>query len=540
MELEAPSVADNDPGDPNLGKHQGSGSNDSGKQIPQQLSLPEIMPFEASHESSGIPDQELQQVESRDLSTVDQLRAQKMPTDSPPPKRKSVYLHKPYRGEVTCDEVITILRKSQLDELCFGMMNSEEDASIEAYKEDRLHLFEAIGKCESLKSIEIAYGEQLHVEEILLLRPTLEERIECLELNVSACDERGMTILCEMLAKNNVLKDVLFKVGDGHLAVLCVILPTLSTSKPIFNLSLSQSVTTLGAASLVSILGMTSIVRSLDINYERNLLGSNGLEKILDPLIGHGGNAPANQSVNELNLRQCDIGRDGGAIEAVVKMLRTNMRLTKFSIALDHTLKPELILDPLIGHSKKPPLNRSLKELIFDGINIGGNGGAIEAIAEMLRTNNSLTKFSIVNDQTLKPSNLGTILSSLKDNRSLLKLGFPYCNHVEGPDVLGKMMDLLRVNPWLTEIDLKATPLEREGKATQVRVQLERNAQDYMKVVRGMPRVAPKFTKVFLCGHAYSGKSLYFTSIKNIFSISISYEANNVCSIVHYLYSALA
>jgi hypothetical protein len=539
MELEASSVPVNDPGDPNLGKHQESRSNGSGKQIPQELSLSEIVPFEASHESSGIPDQELQEVESRDLSTVDQVRAKKTPTDSPPPKRKSVYLHKPYRGEVTCDEVISILGESQLDELCFGLMNSEEDGSIEAYKQDRLHLFQAIGKCESLKSIEIAYGEQLHVEEISALRPTLEERIECLELNVSACDERGMTNLCEMLAKNNVLKDVLFKVGDGHLAVLCEILPTLSTSKPIFNLSLSQSVTTLGAASLVSILGMTSIVRSLDINDERNLLGSNGLEKILDPLIGHGGNAPANQSVNELNLRQCDIGRDGGAIKAVVEMLRTNMSLTKFSIALDHTLKPELILDPLTGHSKNPPLNRSLKELIFDGINIGGDG-AIEAIAEMLRTNNSLTKFSIVNDQTLKPSNLGTILSSLKDNRSLLKLGFPYCNHVEGPDVLGKMMDLLRVNPWLTEIDLKATPLEREGKATQVRAQLERNAQDYMKVLRGMPPEAPKFAKVFLCGHPFSGKSLYFTSIKNIFSISISYEANNVCSIVHYLYSALA
>jgi hypothetical protein len=65
MELEASSVAVYDPGDSNLGKHQGSHSNDSGKQIPQELSLSEIMPFEASHESSGIPDQEFQQVESR-------------------------------------------------------------------------------------------------------------------------------------------------------------------------------------------------------------------------------------------------------------------------------------------------------------------------------------------------------------------------------------------------------------------------------------------------------------------------------------------
>jgi hypothetical protein len=465
MELEASSVAVYDPGDPNLGKHQGSRSNDSGKQIPQELSLSEITPLEASHESSGIPDQELQQVESRDLSTLDQFRANKMPTDSPPRKQKSVYLRKPDRGVVTCDEVICILRESQLGELSFRMMDSEEDGSIEAYREDRLHLFDAIGKCESLKLIKIYYGN-LHVEEILLLRPTLEERIEGLELNVSGCDQRGMTILCEMLAKNNVLKHVCFRsVEDGHLEVLCEILPTLHTFKPVLGLYLSGDVTISGAASLVSLLGMNSIVRSLCINDDCNLLGSNGLEMILDPLIGHLGNPPANQSVNKL-IWECHIGRDGGAIKAVV---------------------------------------------------------------EMLGTNNTLMEFIIFGDPTLKPSDVCAILGSLENNQSLRKLGFPACDHVEGADLLGKMMDLLRVNPWLTEIDLSQTPLEREGQAAQVKAQLERNAQDYMKVVRGMPRVPPKFTKVFLCGNAYSGKPLYSTSIKNIFSMSISYESSNVC-----------
>jgi hypothetical protein len=61
-----------------------------------------------------------------------------------------------------------------------------------------------------------------------------------------------------------------------------------------------------------------------------------------------------------------------------------------------------------------------------------------------------------------------TILSSLDDNPSLRELGFLDCDHVEGADLLGKMMDLLQVNPWLTEIDLTATPLEQEGKAAQV------------------------------------------------------------------------
>ncbi|CAK9220618.1 unnamed protein product [Sphagnum troendelagicum] len=508
MELEASSVAVNDPGDPNLGKHQGSRSNDSGKQIPQELSLPEIMPFEASHESSGIPDQEFKQVESRDVATLDQLRAKKMPTDSPPPKLKSVRLYKPQRGEVTCDEVISILRESQLDVLRFGLRPySEEDGSIEAYREDRLHLFDALGKCESLKSIKILH-EIPHVEEILLLRPALEERIEVFSLEVRRCDQRGMTILCEMLAKNNVLKDVCFwDVGDGELAVLCEILPTFHNFEPILHLQLSRFVTISGAASLVSILRMNSIVRRLTIFDGNNLLGSNGLEMILDPLIGHLGNPPANQSVNKLTFLDCDIGRYGGAIKAVVEMLRTNNSLTSFEIAVDPTLKPEMILDPLTGHSGNPPLNQSLKVLLFRTLKIGGDGGAIKAIAEMLLTNNSLTKFSIDWDHTLKPSDVCTILSSLENNQSIRELGFRYCEHVGGADVLGKIMDLLRVNPWLTEIDLRLTPLEREGQAAQVRAQLERNAQDYMKVVRGMPRVPPKFTKVFLCGNAYSGKT---------------------------------
>jgi hypothetical protein len=72
------------------------------------------------------------------------------------------------------------------------------------------------------------------------------------------------------------------------------------------------------------------------------------------------------------------------------------------------------------------------------------------------------------------------------------------------------MMDLLRANPWLKEIDLSRTPLERDGHAVQVKAQLEMNSRDYMAVVKGMPRVQPKFARVFLCGDPYSGKEVQF------------------------------
>ncbi len=59
------------------------------------------------------------------------------------------------------------------------------------------------------------------------------------------------------------------------------------------------------------------------------------------------------------------------------------------------------------------------------------------------------------------------------------------------------MMDLVRMHPCLMEIDLKGTPLQKEGQAAQVQAQLKNNAKDYMTVLRGMPRVPPKFVRVF-------------------------------------------
>jgi hypothetical protein len=89
------------------------------------------------------------------------------------------------------------------------------------------------------------------------------------------------------------------------------------------------------------------------------------------------------------------------------------------------------------------------------------------------------------------------ILESLQKNQALRHLHLSHCKGVEGPDVLAKMMDLVRMHPCLMEIDLQGTPLERQGQAAQVQAQLENNAKDYMVVLRGMPRVPPKFVRVF-------------------------------------------
>jgi len=114
-------------------------------------------------------------------------------------------------------------------------------------------------------------------------------------------------------------------------------------------------------------------------------------------------------------------------------------------------------------------------------------------------------------------SNVCKLLESLQKNQTLHFLRLSHCKGVEGPDVLAKMMDLVRMHVCLLEIDLNGTPLKREGQNAQVQAQLENNAKDYMAVLRGMPRVPPKFVRVSLCGNAYSGNSTFALSLNFLF-----------------------
>ncbi|KAH9534139.1 hypothetical protein CY35_18G090400 [Sphagnum magellanicum] len=199
-------------------------------------------------------------------------------------------------------------------------------------------------------------------------------------------------------------------------------------------------------------------------------------------------------------------------------MLAVNSTLDSLDLAYTD-LGPngvEALLEPLTGHATARPRNKSLTHLRING-NMGQGAG--EAIAHMLRTNDTLTHFSIPNCD-LEPSDVCKILESLQKNQTLRSLDLIGCRGVQGPDVLAKMMDLVRMHPCLMEINLYDTPLEREGQAAQVQAQLENNAKDYMAVLRGMPRVPPKFVRVFLCGNAYSGKTTLGRSMKRAFATS--------------------
>ncbi len=135
---------------------------------------------------------------------------------------------------------------------------------------------------------------------------------------------------------------------------------------------------------------------------------------------------------------------------------------------------------------------------------------------DLFQMNRSLTNIDL-GSTPLEQSDVCKILESLQKNQTLRYLDLSGCEGVEGPDVQAKMMDLVRMHPCLMEIDLDGTPLQREGQAAQVQAQLENNAKDYMAVLRGMPRVPPKFVRVFLCGNAYSGNSAFSLSLIFLF-----------------------
>jgi hypothetical protein len=240
---------------------------------------------------------------------------------------------------------------------------------------------------------------------------------------------------------------------------------------------------------------------------------------------GHGGDIELeivcsmlkkNRTMKSLQLILKDVTEIGVASLGAMLSVNSTLETLVVSTFRSSDSRLEGVLAPLTGHDGKPPLNKTLKELTLPNLEIGQRGAV--AVAQMLRTNDSLTHLGFPYANFSNPSDVCTILESLETNYTLHTLDLRGCEAVGGDVVLAKMMDLLRANTWLKDIDLSYTPLERHGHALQVKAQLEINARDYMAVLKGMRRVQPKFARVFLCGDAYSGKRLNQFFNKYLFS----------------------
>jgi hypothetical protein len=266
-------------------------------------------------------------------------------------------------------------------------------------------------------------------------------------------------------------------------------------------------------ASLGSMLAINSTLDFLDLRGTD--LGPNGVEALLQPLTGHATARPLNKSLERLLIGGGGIGTvpmGQGAGEAIAHMLCTNDTLTHLSIDTGNGLEPSDVCKILESLQK----NQTLLSLSLRHCG-GVKGPDVSAkMMDLFRMNHSLTNIDL-GWTPLEQSDVCKILESLQKNQTLRYLGLSRCEGVKGPDVLAKMMDLVRMHPCLMEINLHDTPLEREGQAAQVQAQLENNAKDYMAVLRGMPRVPPKFVRVFLCGNAYSGNSAFSLSLIFLF-----------------------
>jgi hypothetical protein len=464
-----------------------------------------------------------------------------------------VYLREPGgAGGVSFEEAIRRLNESQPEKLDFRF-EREVDGCFEAYKEHRHQFIDAVSTCQSLKNLFIeAKRQKLKIEEVKLLCQNLLPALNSLDLR-GIFDYDVVQIVCEKMANNCVLKKLSLDITvEGRMSS--------------------------AGASLGSMLAINSTLDSLDLRDAD--LGPNGVEALLQPLTGHATARPLNKSLAHLLIGE-EVPLGQGAGEAIAHMLRTNDTLTHFSILAGKGLKPSDVCKILESLQKNQTLlslslrecqgvkgpdvsakmmdlfrmNRSLTNIdlystpleqsdvckILESLQnnqtllslslrdcMGVKGPDVSAkMMDLFQMNRSLTDIDLGHTPLEQPD-VCKILESLQKNQTLRHLHLGWCEGVEGPDVLAKMMDLVRMHPCLMEINLRYTPLEDGGQAAQVQAQLENNAKDYMAVLRGMPRVPPKFVRVFLCGNAYSGNSAFSLSFIFLFCFHYLHVRNCV------------
>jgi len=428
-------------------------SNDTRKQILQELPPPtmamEIRSAETCDElNTRTMEEEGAGVESGHLSGFLEPPSSTAETPIFPPQQPLVELWQPRKGNVSFDELIRTLQEPQLESLGFRFEPLDE------FDKDQEN---------GNNSMWEAYrNHRLQVLDVVSRCNSLKK----LKI-ASALDGEEMDVLCQNLVSHPALESLSVRIGsDKGVELLCCMLQNNHNIKYLY-------VTRRG--------------------------GDQGVEMLCQMLQN-------NHSIKTLNLLPIDaIGVASVGLMLGVNSTLENLTLNGMDDADGDTLK--VLLQPLTCDDGNQLLNKSIKQLHFWRTRIGREGAKV--VAQMLLTNDSITHLTIAFDKTLDPSDVCTILESLEKNETLHTLALEGCEGVRGDDVLAKVMDLLRINPWLKKIDFSRTPLERDGHVAQVNAQLASNARDYMAAVKGLPRTQAKFARVFLCGDAYAGKRFH-------------------------------
>ncbi|XP_047340767.1 protein TORNADO 1 [Impatiens glandulifera] len=279
-----------------------------------------------------------------------------------------------------------------------------------------------------------------------------------------------------------------------------------------------------GSCRVACSLGMNSTVRSLDLTGIRlNTKWAKEFRWVLEQ----------NTVLRDVNISSTSL-KDKGVVYIAAGLFK-NKTLQRLSlhgncfsgIGVEHLLCPFTRFSAL-----QLQANLTLNALTFGGrkTKIGRQG--LASILQMLTTNQSLTRLSIYDDESLRSEDFVKMFKNLEmnnNNARLRHLSLQGCKGVNGELLLQAIMSTLQVNPWLQELDLARTPLQSSGKTEGIYKKLGQNEKmetDSIELInvdllKDMPMVVPKSScRVFFCGQEHAGKTTLCNSVARNFSSS--------------------
>jgi hypothetical protein len=351
-------------------------SNDTRKQILQELPPPTMaMEIRSDETCDQLNTRTMEEeggegVESGHLSEFPKPPSSTAETTSFPPQQPLVHLWQPDKGGVSLDELIRTLQESQSETLAFSFKTLDE------FDEDQEN---------GDNSMREAYrNHRLQVLDVVSRCNSLKE------LGVSSpLDGEEMDVLCKNLVSHPALETLnLLAVNDKGVEMLCCMLQN-----------------------------------NHNINYltVHSFEGDKGVEMLCQML------------QNNHSIKTFDLGQfiDAIGVASLALMLGVNSTLENLTLLLyrvgdGDTLK--VLLQPLTCDDGNQLLNKSIKELHLAGTRMGREGAKL--VAQMLRTNDSITHLTIRDDQSLEPLDVCTVLQSLEKNETLHTLNLSGCEGV--------------------------------------------------------------------------------------------------------------
>lgn len=344
--------------------------------------------------------------------------------------------------------------------------------------------------------------EELQIWEDSIRSKGAEELSKMIEVNstlklLTIFDSNSLTatpLISAVLARNRAMEVHVWSGLNGERSSKVVEFVPENSTLRIYRLDLA------GACRVACALGWNSTVKSLDMTGVR--LKSRWAKEFRWVL-------EQNKILKEVNLSKSCL-KDKGVVYVAAGLFK-NQSLESLNIDGNwfSGVGVEHLLCPLTRFSAlQCQANITLKSLTFGGgrTKIGRDG--LAAILQMLTTNESVTRLGIYEDESLKPDDIVKIFRSLERNVSLRHLSLQGCKGVQGELVLQTIVETLRVNPWIENIDLSRTPLQSSGKTDGIyqRLGQSEKTEPQMDLLKDMPFTVPKSCRVFFCGQEHAGK----------------------------------